>query len=31
VEEMAAAADSLKSQAQELVQTVSVFKLSHRE
>jgi len=30
VEEMAAAADSLKSQAQELVQTVSVFKLSHR-
>ncbi|WP_296529847.1 methyl-accepting chemotaxis protein [Rhodoferax sp.] len=30
VEEMAAAADSLKSQAQELVQTVSVFKLAHR-
>ncbi len=28
VEEMAAAADSLKSQAQELVQTVSVFKLN---
>jgi methyl-accepting chemotaxis protein len=27
VEEMAAAASSLKSQAQELVQTVSVFKL----
>jgi len=28
VEEMAAAASSLRSQAQELVQTVSVFKLS---
>jgi methyl-accepting chemotaxis protein len=28
VEEMAAAASSLKSQAQELVQTVSVFKLT---
>ena len=31
VEEMSAAADSLKSQAQELVQKVSVFKLAHRE
>jgi methyl-accepting chemotaxis protein len=29
VEEMAAAASSLKSQAQELVQTVAVFKLAH--
>jgi methyl-accepting chemotaxis protein len=29
VEEMAAAASSLKSQAQELVQTVAVFKLGH--
>jgi methyl-accepting chemotaxis protein len=31
VEEMAAAASSLKSQAQELVQTVAVFKLSRVE
>ena len=30
VEESAAAADSLRSQAQQLVQTVSVFKLPHR-
>ncbi len=29
VEEMAAAADSLKTQAQDLVSSVSVFKLSH--
>jgi hypothetical protein len=31
VEEMAAAASSLKSQAQELVQTVAVFKIGERD
>jgi methyl-accepting chemotaxis protein len=31
VEEMAAAADSLKAQAKELVATVSVFKLSAQQ